>query len=135
MAALNSTILHFVASEDNQLAAAAFGVATLLLATAVYYSFSSKIKEDEFPKLPGLQLYHAWNFFQRRDDFLNSHFRQNAGKSFSFDVSKHKVIAVTGEEARRVLYSDPRMDLSKGFKVLMGAVRVIPNSYSNRTVS
>lgn len=124
MAALNSTILHFVAGEDSQLIAAAFSMATLLAATAVYYSLGSGDKEHEFPKLPGIQMYHAWNFFQRRHDFLRSNFKRNSGQSFSFDVNSHKIIAVTGEDARRVVYSDPRMDLSKGFKVLVGAVRV-----------
>ena len=124
MSSLDLSILHSLASEYNQLAAAGFGVATLLATTAVYYSLNPKHKEDEFPKLPGIQLYHAWNFFQQRLDFLNSNFKRNSGQCFSFDVLHHKVIALTGEDARRVFYSDPRLDMSEGFKLLSGGVRV-----------
>lgn len=129
MSAFNSTILQFVASEDKQIAAATFGVAALLAATVVYCSFGSKDEERAFPKLPGIQLFHAWDFFQRRHDFLESHFKQNSGRGFSFDVLRHKVIVVTGEDARRVFYSDARMDISEGGKLLMGVVGVVAVSW------
>ena len=124
MYSLNSTTLHFVPSEDNQLVAAAFGVAALLAATVVYYSLGSKDKEDKYPKLPGIQLYHAWSFFRQRHDFLRASFERNSGQSFSFHVAQHKVIALTGEDSRRLFYTDSRMDFSEGIKILMGAVRV-----------
>lgn len=123
MSTLNSTVLHLVTNEENQLTAAAFGVAALLAATVVYYSLGSKDKEHGFPKLPGIQLYHAWDFFQRRDEFLHSSFKRNSGQGFSFNITHHKVIALTGEDARRIFYSDPRMDFSEGAKILTGTVR------------
>ena len=123
MSGLNSTALHFVSSEDNQLVAATFGVAALFAAAAVYYSLSSKDNEHEFPRLPGIQLYHAWNFFQWRHDFLHSNYQRHPGKGFSFNVLQHKVIALTGEDARRILYSDHRLDFSEGVKILKGMVR------------
>ena len=124
MSALNSTILNFVASEDNQLAAATFGGAALLAATFVYYCLGSKDGDRAFPKLPGIQLFHAWNFFQQRHDFLEASFNQNSGRGFSFHVLRHKVVALTGEDARRVFYSDARMDIAEGGKLLMGVVGV-----------
>ena len=124
MSAFDSTFLHFFASEYNRLVTAAFGAAVLLATTAVYYSLSPEDNKHGFPKLPGIQLFHAWEFFQRRHDFIHSNFIRNPGQSFSFNVLHHKVIALTGEDARRVFYSDPRMNLSEGFKILTGAVRV-----------
>jgi len=124
MSALNSTLLNSVAGEDNQLVAGAVGAAAILATTAVYYALNSKDKEHDFPKLRGIQLYHAWNFFQRRYDFLQSNFERNFGKSFSFNVLHHNVIALTGEDARQVFFSNQHLNFDEGYKILMGAVRV-----------
>ena len=123
MFASNSTILRSVASEDGQLFAGAIGVAAILTTTLVYLALRSKGNRDGFPKLRGIQLYHAWDFFYKRHDFLLSNLQQNSG-SFSFDVLHHNVTALSGEEARRVLYSSPQLDLSEGVKLLLGVVRV-----------
>jgi len=123
MSALNS-ILNSVVGEDNQLVAGAVGVAAVLVITAVYHALGSKDKENEFPKLRGIQLYHAWSFFQRRYDFLHSNFERNLGKSFSFNVLHHNVIALAGEDARQAFYSNPHLNFSDGYKILMGAVRI-----------
>ena len=123
MFASNSTILRSVASEDGQLFAGAVGVATILTTTVVYLALRSKGNRDGFPKLRGIQLYHAWEFFHKRYDFLLSNLQRNSG-SFSFDVLHHKVIALAGEDARRILYSSPQLDLSEGAKLLWGVVRV-----------
>ena len=120
MSALDSILT----GEDSQLVAGAVGAAAILTTTILYHVLSSKDKEHDFPKLRGIQLYHAWNFFQRRYDFLLSNFKQNLGKSFSFNVLHHNIIALTGEDARRVFYSDPHLDAKEGYKILMGAVRV-----------
>jgi len=123
MSALNSTILSSVASEDNRLVAGAVGAAAIL-ATTAYYALGSKDEEHDFPKLRGIQVYHAWNFFKRRFDFLHSNFERNLGKSFSFNVLHHNIVALTGEDARKTFYSHPHLDFNEGYKLLMGAVRV-----------
>ena len=124
MSTINSTILHFVVSEDNQLFTAAFALTVLFATAAVYSSFSSKDGERGFPKLPGIQLYHALNFYNQRYGFVQSNFERNPGQSFSFDLAHHKVIALTGEDSRRAFYSDPGFDLTEGFKLLAGGVRI-----------
>ena len=123
MSALNSTILNSVAGEDSRTVAGAIGAAAIL-ATTAYYAISSKDKEHDFPKLRGIQLYHAWNFFQRRFDFLHSNFKRNSGKSFSFNVLHHKIVALTGEDARQAFFSNPHLDPHEGFLILVGVVRV-----------
>ena len=123
MSALNSTILNFVAGEDNQLAAGAFGTAAVLATTVLYYALSLKDKDHEFTKLRGIQLYHAWNFFQRRHDFLQWNFKRNLGKSFSFNVLHHNVIALIGQDARQAFYSNQHLAFDEGYKILMGGVR------------
>ena len=124
MSALNSTILSSVAGEDSRLVASAVCAAAILGTSGAYYALGSKDEEHEFPKLRGIQLYHAWSFFQRRFDFLQSSFERNLGKSFSFDVLHHTVVALAGEDARQVFFSNPHFSFIEGYRILMGSVRV-----------
>ena len=127
MSALNSTVLNFAAGEsDSQLVTSVIGTAAILAIITLYYVLSSEDKEHGFPKLRGIQIYHAWNFFQRRYDFLRSNLDRNHGKSFSFNVLHHNVIALTGQDARRVFFSDSRLNPQEGYRLLMGGVRVPP---------
>ena len=127
MFALNSTVLTSVTgSEDSQLFAGTLGAAAILATTAAYYALRSKDEEHEFPKLPGIQLYHAWKFFQQRSKFLQSNLKQNLGKSFSFNILHHNIVALGGEDGRRAFFSNPHLKVGEGYKVLMGAVRVSP---------
>ena len=124
MPALNSAILIFAASEGTRLVASAASAAAILAAAAACYALSFRDEKHEFPKLRGIQIYHAWNFFQRRFDSLHSSSERNFGKRFPFSVLHHNVVALTGEDARQVFYSDPHLSVSEGYKILMGAVRV-----------
>jgi hypothetical protein len=127
MFALKSTVLTSVATgEDSQLFAGAIGAAAILVTAAAYYALRSKDKEHDFPKLPGIQLFHAWKFFQQRYDFLQSNLKQNLGQSFSFNVLHHNIVVLGGEDARRDFFSKPHLNLSAGYKVFLGAVCVSP---------
>jgi hypothetical protein len=127
MFTLNSTVLASVAAgEDSQLFAGAVGLAAILVTSAAYYTLRSKDKEHDFPKLPGIQFFHAWKFFHRRYDFFRANLKQNPGKSFSFNVLHHNVVALGGENARRVFFSNPHFDVGEGNKILRGAVRIFP---------
>jgi len=124
MSALHSTILSSVTGEDNQLLTGVVGAAAILATTTAYYALSSKDEEREFPKLRGIQLYHAWNFFRRRYDFIHSNLKWNSGRSFSFNVLRHNIITLTGEDARQAFFSDPHLSFYQGYRILMGAVRI-----------
>ena len=124
MSVLNAIILNSVGGENNWFATGAVGVAALLITTVAYYALNPKDEEHDFPRLRGIQLYHAWNFFRRRHDFLQSNFKKNLGKSFSFNVLHHNIVVLAGEDARRVFFSNPDLDLDEGYKILGGAVHV-----------
>ena len=124
MPAPNSTIQNFVTGEDNQLVAVVVGAAAILMTTVIYYALSSKDKVHDFPKLRGVQLYHAWNFFQRRFDFLQWNLQRNLGKSFSFNVLHHTVVVLSGEDARQVFYATQHFNLKEGYRLLKGAARI-----------
>ena len=123
---LNSTVLTSVAAgKDNQLFAGAVGAAAILVTTAAYYTLRSKNKEDQFPKLSGIQLYHAWKFFHQRYDFARLHLERNL-KSFSFNVLHHNIVLLAGEDARRIFFSNPHLDFIEGYRLFVGGVRVSP---------
>ena len=124
MSVLDSTILTFIAGDHNQLVTGTVGAATILAITAAYFALSSK--GADFPKLRGIQLYHAWNFFRRRHDFFHSNLEQNPGKGFSFNVLHHNIVALTGEDARQVFFSNARLNFSEGYRIFWGTVRVSP---------
>ena len=126
MSALNSIVTSVAAGENSQLFAGAVGAAVILAAAAAYYALRSKDKEHDFPKLRGIQLYHAWKFFRQRYDFLQTNLKWNLGKSFSFNVLHHNVVALGGESARQAFFSNPHLSISEGYKIFMGAARVSP---------
>jgi len=129
MSILDSTILNSIGvREDSRLVVGAVGVAAVLVTTAAYYALSSKDEEHDFPKLRGIQLYHAWDLFQQRHDFLQSNFMRNHGKSFSFNVLHHNIVALTGEDARRVFFSNPDLNFDEGYRILRGTVQCLPRS-------
>ena len=121
MSTLNSIILRLVSGEDSQLMAVAIGLAAILTTATFYHAF--KDKGHEFPRLPGIQLYHAWMFFQWRYDFLRSNIARNP-EGFSFHVLYYNVIVLAGEDARRAFFSNPSFDFYEGHKIFVGAVRV-----------
>ena len=120
MSNLDSTLL------SDQLVAGAVCAAAVLATAAAYYTLSSKNRKHDFPKLQGIQLYHAWNFFERRFDFLHSNLERNLQKGFSFDMLHHTVIALAGEEARQAFFSSPHLDVNEGYAILKGSVRASP---------
>ena len=128
------TTLGFIAGEDKQLVAVAVGVAAVVATTAAYYVLNPKDKEGEFPMLGGIQLYHTWNFLRWRHDFLLSGYERNLGKSFSFKLFRHKVIALTGEDARQAIFSNRYFSIDEGHKILIGNVRVtLPCAITKRS--
>ena len=124
MAALGTLILRYVAGEENELLPAVVGAASILAVTGVYYVLSSKNRMHEFPNLRGIQLHHAWSFYRRRYDFIQSSLERNLGKSFAFNTFYYKIIALTGEDARRAFFSYPDLNIGEGHKILVGAVGV-----------
>lgn len=120
MLSLSSVVLRPISAEEYPIVGAV-GVAAIVVAITIYSALISKDKDHEFPKLRGLQLYHAWNFIQRRYDFLRSNFNRNPGMGFSFNVLHHNVVALTGEGARQVFFSNPHFDITEGYKIFTGA--------------
>ncbi|KJA23082.1 hypothetical protein HYPSUDRAFT_601084 [Hypholoma sublateritium FD-334 SS-4] len=95
------------------------GAAVLLsLSTAFKFPFSGDSK-IYYP--PGLQIVHAWKFFTKRYDFLNDTFRQTHKKFFEFYVNQYRVVAIRGENQRKIFYTEKTLSMFQGHQFLVGA--------------
>ncbi|KAF8878712.1 cytochrome P450, partial [Infundibulicybe gibba] len=56
----------------------------------------------------------------QRYDFLRENFKKTGEKIFRFNVLQHRVLVVSGNEARKVFFNDPGLQLGEGYQILMG---------------
>ncbi|KIP12107.1 hypothetical protein PHLGIDRAFT_82290 [Phlebiopsis gigantea 11061_1 CR5-6] len=80
--------------------------------------------------LPLGHLETVWPFFRSRHDFLARGF-QFAGSAFRFKLLRNTVVVVSGERARAEFFSSKGLDINEGFKVLSGAIPMLPGVTSN----
>jgi hypothetical protein len=113
-------------------------VATLCFAPIfTYFTKARKDANTNITQLGGSSLLAAWPFFDKRSDFLWSNFRTTGQNIFRFRVlqasciclaeasqtnvnRKHHVVAMHGEEARKVFFGDKGLDMGEGYRLLMG---------------
>ncbi|KAJ7739145.1 cytochrome P450 [Mycena metata] len=117
MSALSRTFM--AASTQNVLLAG-------LVATAIGTALTSYLLAErpaapgEVHELGGFWLPNAWSFFTRRYDFVRDNFRRTRQKLFQFRVLQHRVIASSGEDARKAFFGDKSLSLGEGYKILLG---------------
>ncbi|KDR74057.1 hypothetical protein GALMADRAFT_141795 [Galerina marginata CBS 339.88] len=96
-------------------------LAFAILALVVYRSLSTTSKRSTVRQIGGLQIFNAWTFFSKRYDFLWSNFRASSDPHFKFQVLQHQIVALRGEEARKVFFDTKNLDFLEGYKLFMGA--------------
>lgn len=69
--------------------------------------------------LGGIPILAAWPFFTKRYDFLRNHFASGK-RYFQFHVLQHRVVAISGEEARKMFFNEKGLGLDEGYRILMG---------------
>lgn len=72
--------------------------------------------------LGGIPLVIAWTFFTKRWDFIRGHFANTGGKMYRFRVLQHRVIALTGEQSRKIFFNNHSLDISEGYRILLGGI-------------
>ncbi|KIP12131.1 hypothetical protein PHLGIDRAFT_62450 [Phlebiopsis gigantea 11061_1 CR5-6] len=82
------------------------------------------------PLLPLSILETVWPFFSERHSFIAQGF-QFAGSIFRFKLLRDTVIVVSGERARTEFLTSKYLDINEGFKVLSGAIPMLPGVTSN----
>ncbi|KAJ7461023.1 cytochrome P450 [Mycena galericulata] len=70
--------------------------------------------------LGGYPLLSAWLFFAKRYDFMCGTFKRTGQNMFRFRVLQHHVVALSGEEGRRVFFSEKNFNMEEGYKILGG---------------
>ncbi|PPR06515.1 hypothetical protein CVT24_002629 [Panaeolus cyanescens] len=96
----------------------------LLVGALAYRALSSKDKSN-VRQLGGIPVFTAWTFFTKRYDFLWKNFRSIPDPIFKFKVLQHNVVAVRGEEARKVFFDAKGLNFNEGYKILMGAAPLL----------
>ncbi|CAE6426353.1 unnamed protein product [Rhizoctonia solani] len=105
-------------STNNQLAAGTVAVAATGLLWYLLRSDDKAIKQ-----LAGWPIIGQWAFFTKRHDFLKEGFESLPDEtSFGFNILKHQVVALRGEEARKVFFDRKDLSFSEGYRLLFGAV-------------
>ncbi|TFK38287.1 cytochrome P450 [Crucibulum laeve] len=100
--------------------AVAVGLVTIIGLILVSPTVFSK-KKNGIKELGGLSILTARPFFSKRFDFLWSNFQKTADTMFKFKVLQHSIVAVRGEEARKVFLDNKNLNFTEGYKLLMGA--------------
>lgn len=96
---------------------------------------------DNIPSLGGFPLLTAWRFFSKRHDFMLEGFARTGQRLFQFyilqvrvlvlDASsllmqrQHRVIAVSGDEGRKLFFNNANLDLDLGYQVLYGSAPML----------
>ncbi|KAF9557039.1 cytochrome P450 [Agrocybe pediades] len=94
-------------------------LATLLVAISSFLMLRST-SDGKVYDLGGLPVLSAWTFFTRRYDFIREKFRESGGKAFRFRVLQHRVVSLRGEQARKFFFSQPGLNMTEGYRILMG---------------
>ncbi|KIM37023.1 hypothetical protein M413DRAFT_31186 [Hebeloma cylindrosporum] len=101
--------------DSSPITALVAGLAVVL--TSAFFLRLSK--SDKVYDLGGIPVLTAWNFFKKRFDFFQAHFKKSNGKMFRF---RHRVVAVAGEQGRKAFLNDQSLDMTQGYKILFGGV-------------
>ncbi|EMD35539.1 hypothetical protein CERSUDRAFT_116287 [Gelatoporia subvermispora B] len=89
---------------------------------------------DHVPvSLPESQLLSVSPFFRSRFDFLRRGFELTGQSVYKFKLLRNTVIVLSGESARREFFQAAGLDLTAGFKVLSGAIPMMPGVTSDIT--
>ncbi|KAF9477689.1 cytochrome P450 [Pholiota conissans] len=114
--------LRAAAQADSRIPFAATAAGVILLGS-LSFLLRPVVQTDDsgIVKLPGwLSSLTAWSFFAKRHDFLFNGFAKTGQELFQFRFLQHTVVAVSGEEGRKVFHNDKYLDFTQGYQILLG---------------
>jgi hypothetical protein len=62
------------------------------------------------------------SYFENQFDFFRDGFKATSSSVFQFKLNRHNVIALSGEEGRRIFFREKDLNLYEGFQVLIETV-------------
>ncbi|TCD63066.1 hypothetical protein EIP91_006022 [Steccherinum ochraceum] len=96
-----------------------------------FYAADEVDLEESAATLPGWNLLDIRPFFNSRFEFLNAAFIRAGHAVFQFKLLQHTVVAVSGAEGRRDFLMSRGLDINEGFKLLSGAIPMLPGVTSD----
>jgi sterol 14-demethylase len=84
--------------------------------------FRSYNHEKEPPNIKLSEANTVRSFYRKRVDFLRDGFKQTGSWAFQFSLLRNRVIAVSGEEGRKILLRESGLDLYEGFQIVLKSV-------------
>ncbi|KAG8693770.1 hypothetical protein FRC09_010307, partial [Ceratobasidium sp. 395] len=117
--------LYYFESQSSDIVAAitdpqvVIGATVALGAILVWYVLATG--GSHIQKIRGWPVVGQWAFFTKRYDFVLEGFRKLPNESmFGFNILKHDVVAVKGEEARRTFFDRRDLSFTEGYRLLLG---------------
>lgn len=105
-------------SSSGTISFVALAIGVLMVLASHLLSSQSK---GGIHNLTGIPILAAWDFYTKRYDFLRKHF-DSGKKYFQFHILQHRVIALSGEDARKLFFSEQGLDLDDGYRLLQGGI-------------
>ncbi|KAJ3540854.1 hypothetical protein NM688_g6168 [Phlebia brevispora] len=104
-----------------------------IILLALLWSLAENQEEDDTTPtaLPLSGLSTIWPFFKSRFDFLARGFQLTGRSIFQFNLLQNTVVVVSGESGRNDFFSCRGLDINEGFKVLSGAIPMLPGITSD----
>ncbi|THH29172.1 hypothetical protein EUX98_g5017 [Antrodiella citrinella] len=118
-------IQAFIAQSATTKLLVAVPSAAALVALWFYAAGVDDLEETPVT-LKGWRVPTALAFFHSRFDFLNSAFKASGQAIFQFKLFQHTVVAVSGAEGRKDFLNSRGLDINEGFKLLSGAIPMLP---------
>jgi sterol 14-demethylase len=110
--------------EFVTLAATALFLLAFSYPTSLWNGKLSSNHDDE-KQAPNLKLPKAQtvkSFYRKRVDFLRDGFKQTGSWAFQFNLLKHRIVAVSGEEGRNMLLRESGLALYEGLQIVLESV-------------
>ncbi|KAI0090130.1 cytochrome P450 [Irpex rosettiformis] len=109
----------------------AIAIPSVVLLLLLHTLARSDKEHQVVPTLPLTSIGTVWPFFKNRFDFLRSGFLVTRQSVFQFNLLQNTVIAVSGELCRKDFFVCKGLDINEGFKVLSGAIPMLPGITSD----
>lgn len=78
--------------------------------------------EEQAPNFRLSKAQTVKSFYRKRVDFLRDGFKQTGSWAFQFNLQRNRIVAVSGEEGRKILLRESGLDLYEGFQIVLESV-------------
>ncbi|EKM58052.1 uncharacterized protein PHACADRAFT_90797 [Phanerochaete carnosa HHB-10118-sp] len=126
------TLVQSLAAHDAALKLIIVLPSVIILALLSCWANARQEQDDDGPPFLPLSIWETvWPFFTARHDFLARGFELTRQPFFRFKLLQNTVVVVSQEYARADFFACKGLDIHEGFKVLSGAIPMLPGVTSD----